>query len=265
MMMMIDKTALMEHVNDREQQMVLRKVMDMLERVVKYYSIEYTDFLDPYQRKLCYSIINRFKDLSFFEEGGLENAEKKSIILYPAYLSRNEIESPIHVLRVDGSFKFRKVTHRDYLGAIMSLGIKREKIGDILIHENYGNIVTFKEIADCIKYNLNMINKESVSITEVVATELVEVEEEFVEKVLITFSFRLDVFVSAICNLSREKSSSLIKNGYVRVNWQTIDLVSKEVHVDDLISIRGYGRTKISKVLGKTNKNRNRVLVKIIR
>lgn len=263
--MAIDKTALIEHIKDKDQHLVLRKVLDMLERVIEYYSIEHTDFLDPYQRKLCYSFLNRFQDVSFIEEGGLENAERKSIILYPSYINRNEIESPIQVLRIDGSFKFRELTHRDFLGAVMSLGIKRDKIGDILIHKNYGNIITFKEIADCIKYNLDMINKEPVSITEAEAFELIEVEEEFTEKSLTISSFRLDVFVSAVCNLSREKSSSLIKNGYVKVNWQTIDSISKEVHEYDMISIRGFGRTKISNILGKTKKDRYKVVVKIIK
>lgn len=263
--MAIDKTMLIDHVKDKDQHLVLRKVLDMLERVVEYYSIEHTDFLDPYQRKLCYSFLNRFQEVSFAEEGGLENAERKSIILYPSYMSRNEIESPIQALKINGGFKFRELTHRDYLGAIMSLGIKRDKIGDILIHKNYGNIITFKEITDCIKYNLDMINKEPVSFTEVEVSELIEVEEEFIEKSLTLASFRLDVFVSAICNLSREKSSLLIKNGYVKVNWQTIDSISKEVHEDDMISIRGFGRAKISNFTGKTKKDRNKIIVKIIK
>ncbi len=263
--MTIDKIALIEHIKDKSQLLIIRKVLDKLERVVENYSIEYTDFLDPYQRRLCYTFINRFQEVSFFEDGGLENSERKSIIIYPSYMEKSDVISPIQALRIDGSFKFRELTHRDYLGAIMSLGIKREKIGDVLIHKDYGNIITFMEIADYIKYNLEMINREPVSITEIETFELIEVEEEFVEKSLTLSSFRLDVFVSSICNLSREKSSSLIKNGYVKVNWQIIDSVSKEVHEDDMISIRGFGRTKLSLILGKTKKDRNKVVVKIIK
>ena len=49
------------------------------------------------------------------------------------------------------------------------------------------------------------------------------------------------------------------------MNWQTIDLVSKEVHENDMISIRGFGRTKVSMILGKTKKDRYKVVVKIIK
>ncbi|SCG83526.1 putative RNA-binding protein ylmH [Proteiniborus sp. DW1] len=263
--MTMDKNALIEHIKDKNQHLTMRRVLDKLERVVGKYSIEFTDFLDPYQRKLCYSFINRFQEVSFFEDGGLENSERKSIIIFPSYMDRSDVLSPIQALRIDGSFKFRELTHRDYLGAIMSLGIKREKIGDILIHKDYGNIITFKEIADYIKFNLDMINREPVVITEVESFELEEAQDDFIEKSLTLSSFRLDVFVSAICNLSREKSSSLIKNGYVKVNWQTIDLISKEVHENDMISIRGFGRTKVSMILGKTRKDRYKVVVKIIK
>ena len=180
--MTIDKNALIEHIKDKTQHLNMRRVLDKLERVIEKYTIEYTDFLDPYQRKLCYSFINRFQEISFFEDGGLENSERKSIIMFPSYMTRSDVVSPIQALRVDGSFKFRELTHRDYLGAIMSLGIKREKIGDILIHKDYGNIITFKEIADYIRYNLDIINREPVAISEVESFELIEVEDDFVRK-----------------------------------------------------------------------------------
>lgn len=263
--MAIDSTALIEHIKDKDQHLVLRRVIDKLERVVENYSIEYTDFLDPYQRKLCHSFINRFREISSFEEGGLANSERKSILMYPIYMNKNDIEIPIKALRIDGSFKFKELSHRDYLGALMNLGIKREKIGDILIHKNYGNIIILKEITDYIKYNLKMINKESVLVTEVDISELAEIEEEYVEKNITLSSFRLDVFVSAICNLSREKSLSLIKSGYVKVNWQTIDIASKEIHESDMISIRGFGRIKVTQYLGKTKKDRNKFIVRIIK
>ncbi|SDZ16697.1 RNA-binding protein YlmH, contains S4-like domain [Proteiniborus ethanoligenes] len=262
--MNIDKNLLIEHIKDAEQLLVMRKVIDKLERVVSNHSVEYTDFLDPYQRKLCHSFLNKFHEVCYFEEGGLESAERKSIVIYPAYLEKNSIELPIIALRIDGSFKFRELNHRDYLGALMSLGIKREKIGDILIHKEYGNIVVLQEIAPYIKYNLEMINKEPITITEINTSQLIEVEEEYIEKNIIVPSFRLDAFVSAICNLSRDKSSSLVRNGYVKVNWQTIDTISKEVCEGDLLSIRGFGRTKIIGNLGKTKKDRIKVIVKII-
>lgn len=261
----IDKAELLEHIKDKDQCLVLRRAIDRLERVVENHSIEYTDFLDPYQRKLCHSFLNRFKEVSYFEEGGLENSERKSIVMYQSYMNKNDIEIPISALRISGNFKFKELGHRDYLGALMNLGIKREKTGDILIHKNYGDIIILKELTDYIKYNLEMINKEPVSITEIDISELVDVEEEYIERNIIVSSFRLDVFVSAICNISREKGLFLIKGEYVKVNWQTIGIASKEVYEGDMISIRGYGRIKINKILGKTKKGRNNVSIKIIK
>lgn len=261
--MIIDKASLIDHINDKEQHLLLRRAIDKLERTLTHFSIEYTDFLDPYQIELCSSIINRFREVSYFEEGGLKCSERKSIIMYPSYLNVEDIEIPVKALRIDGSFKFKELSHRDYLGALMNLGIKREKIGDILIHKTYGNIVTLSELADYIKYNLNTIGREPVSVTEIDISELVEVEEEYIEKIIILSSFRLDVFVSAICNLSREKSLSYIKNGYVKVNWKTIYTASKEINESDMISIRGFGRIRVAQNLGKTKKDRNKILIRI--
>lgn len=262
--MKLDKSKYIEHINDEDQILTLRKVLDKLERVLNNHSSEYTDFLDPYQRKLCYTFLNRFNDVEFFEEGGYTEAERKSIIIYPSYRSRDEIQNSVSAVRINGNFKFTDLNHRDYLGAVMALGIKREKIGDILIHDDYGQIVLHNEILDFLKYNLESIGKESIKVKEIDLKEVSMSTVEYKEFYSTVSSLRLDAILSSAYNLSRAMSSSYIKSSRVKVNWQPIDQSAYEVMEGDLISTKGFGRMKLHKVTGTTRKGRVKVLIRII-
>lgn len=73
-------------------------------------------------------------------DGGYDNAERKVIFIYPYYMEYEDIECPLEIVQVEGNFKFKEISHKDYLGAILNLGIVREKIGDIIIHENFAKL-----------------------------------------------------------------------------------------------------------------------------
>ncbi|MTI47755.1 RNA-binding protein [Sporosalibacterium faouarense] len=263
--MILDKSKCIEHINDEEQILPLRKVLDKLEQVIRNHTIEYTDFLDPYQRKLCYSFLNRIHDISYHEEGGYHDAERKSIILFPDYREMRDINNPISAVRVDGKFKFTDLNHRDYLGAIMALGVKREKIGDILIHQDFGQIVLHDEILDYIKYNLESIGKESVEIKEIELCDVIKGDVDYKEISSTVSSLRLDAVISSAYNMSRSSSSSYINKSRVKVNWQPIDQVSFEVNEGDMISIKGFGRMVLHRVKGTTRKGRRKLLIRILK
>lgn len=263
--MIVDKGKYIEHIRDEEQILTMRKVLDKVEKVVDFHTEEHTDFLDPYQRKLCHSFLNKFIDISYHEEGGYIEAERKSIIIYPSYKSQYDISNYVAAIRINGNFKFSNLSHRDYLGAILSLGIKREKIGDILIHEDFGQIVLNREILDYISYNFNSIGRESIEVEEIDLRDIVRGKEHYDEIVSTVPSLRLDAILSAGYNMSRTKSSSFIKSSKIKVNWQPISQSSHEVSEDDLISAKGFGRMRVHRVEGKSRKGRIRIVIRIIK
>lgn len=243
----------------------MRKVLDKIEKVIKCHGEEYTDFLDPYQRKLCYSFLNRFLDISYHEEGGYSEAERKSVIIYPSYKSQYEIDSSVAAISIRGNFKFSNLSHRDYLGAILALGIKREKIGDILIHEDFGQIVLHREILDYILYNFSNIGKETIEVNQINLSDIVQGKESYDETITTVSSLRLDAVLSAGYNLPRTKSASYIKNSRIKVNWQPIVQPSYEVNESDLISAKGLGRMRLHKIEGKSRKGRIRIIIRKIK
>ncbi len=260
--MLGDRTKYIEHIVDKEQLMVMRKILDKAELVLKYHELEYTDFLDPYQRELAYSILNRI-DVAYHSEGGILEAERKSIVIFPDYMTIETIDNPIRAILITGNFKFNSLSHRDYLGAILGLGVKREKVGDILISEDSAYVVVHKDLADFFVYNLKTIGKESVSVEEVSLADIVIPEEEFDDLSLIVSSLRLDSVISGACNMSRSKSAVLIGQGKVKVNFRVIENVSLELKEGDVLSVRKFGRMKLVEMTGKSKKGKEKIKVRV--
>ncbi|MDO5708231.1 MAG: YlmH/Sll1252 family protein [Andreesenia angusta] len=256
--MYLDSEFYLKHINDDEQIEVLKKIIDKINIVLKDYTLEYTDFLDPYQRRLAESILNRIDGIDYSYEGGIEEAERKSIIIYPDYLDYDRKDSPIKVLKISGNFKFNRSSHGDYLGSIMGLGIKRDKLGDIFPFENRAYIVISRDISDYIIMNLDKIGKETVKVEQVEFKDIEYSELEFERKIVSISSNRLDNFLSEVFNLSRKKATSLIESKRVKVDFQFIDNKAHRVESNSLLSVRGFGRAKVLECIGESRKGKLR-------
>lgn len=164
---------------------------------------------------------------------------------------------PVHAV----TFSFRKgvvISHRDFLGAILGLGLQRSAVGDILVAEDYAIVFCTEESAELI-LGLEKIGKVGVNATNGVLRELPKAE--FSRIVKSVSSLRLDCIVCACTNISREKSASLIKSGQVSADFSVCLGVSAIQRVGSVISIRGYGRYRLSEIIGETKKGRMRVAI----
>lgn len=176
-----------------------------------------------------------------------------------AYLSKNiinDVDFNIDVLEVSYNTKFYELNHSQVLGSLMGLGISRDCIGDIIVSKNI-YIIVISEMSTFVINNLNKIDKASINIQKVDANiiETINVDKYVSENIIIS-SMRLDVIVSSITNLSREKVKEFINLKNVKVNGiitTSIDYITK---TDDLISIRKFGRTVIKEIVKKTKKDR---------
>lgn len=259
--MKLDREFYTSHIKDNEKLVEMRKLLDKIENVLNNYTIESTDFLDPYERYLAKSILNRF-ELNYIEVGGLESAERKLFMIFPQYMDKYDLEDNLSYIRIKGDLE--ELSHKDYLGAILNLGIKRTKIGDILIHKSFGDIIVKKEIGNFILLNLEKISNKNVKLEEIEAKELYEPEESYKEVSRFLTSLRIDVFLSSVYNLSRQDSQNIIKSGNVKINWEPIDKPSREIKVEDIISTRGHGRAKLISIDGLSRKGRYSSTIRIL-
>lgn len=250
----IDKEKYVSHIQDNERLMEMRRLLDKIENVINNHRVESTDFLDPYSIRLGKSILNRFVDIDYLEQGGIEGLERQIITIYPDYYYLQEDDLSITALRLKGEFE--KLSHKDFLGSILGLGINRSKVGDILIHEEYVDVIVKKEISDFILFNLERVGNNNVRVEEIDLSELAPGEKSYKDIQRTLSSYRLDVYISGGYNLSRQESTALIRAGNVKVNWEPIDKTSKELEIGDVVSIRGYGRSIFHSVEGLSKKGR---------
>lgn len=260
--MKIDREKYISHIQDNSRLMEMRQILDKIEMVMNNHLVESTDFLDPYSRLLAKSIINQFLEVNYLEQGGLKESERQIITIHPDYYYLGDRDLNIVALRLRGNFE--NLSHRDFLGSILGLGINRSKIGDILLHDDFTDIILKKEILNFIQFNLDKVGNNNISIEEISLQEIVPGKIYYKEIQKTLSSNRLDVYISGAYNLSRQESTKLVKSGNVRVNWEPINKISKELEIGDIISIRGYGRSVLHSIDGLSKKGKIKSKIRIL-
>lgn len=260
----MDKLRLTNHIKDIELKNKMFRVIDKANNCIKNYEVKQTEFLNPYEIRNAVAILNSESDIKYTIDGGYANSERSSIFIYPYYMEYTDIEDGLKFIQIEGNFKFKSISHKDYLGAILNLGIKREKIGDIIIHENFCQAIVSSDICDFIIMNLTKVSRNNVSVKEVSKKEIIETVQNYKEIAFTVSSDRLDCIISGLYNISRQDSAKYINGERVYVNYEKITNTSKEVKDDALISVRGKGRAVVTKVGELTKKGRIKVQAKLI-
>jgi len=191
-----------------------------------------------------------------FTNGIFPEAERKLI----AFSSDTIDEYPIELLKVSVKSDFNKLSHGDYLGALMALGIKREKFGDLIIDEKSCYFPVVNIISEFVLSNLISIGKSPCTV-EKVDSEVPLPSFKFEEMLVLSSSLRLDCIISALCGLSRNDSLALISRGKVLLNYLEAKEKALNLPYPSILSIRGYGKFKILSQAGLTAKGRYKINV----
>ena len=188
-----------------------------------------------------------------------ENSERVRAFFVPEYIEEVNYSEYIIVLKAE--FSFKKLSHRDFLGSLLSLGIDRKCIGDILVFEKEAYFFVTKDISKFIITNLTKVGNVGIKISEVNFDEVPKLEPKFKEINFTVSSLRLDSIVAGAIKESREKASGYIKNGLVLLNYIECMDISKEVKENDIFSVKGCGKFVLSEIGGKSR--REKVFVKV--
>jgi RNA-binding protein YlmH len=220
----------------------------------------YSDFLNMHEQTILYSEMKYGYTLC----GGYEDAERKIVCFGDENDFGYAPQPPVSILLVAPlSEKFSDdLTHRDFLGSILGLGIKRETIGDIIISNNKGYVICLDSIAQYIIDNLTKVRHTSV-YCEKCDSLPTDALPQPTEKTVIVSSLRLDGIISGVYNLSRSKSSALIDGERVFINGKLTTNNSAPLKEEDIISVRGQGRFRFKEISGDTRKGRIRILCEV--
>lgn len=233
--------------------------------------VVYTDFLGLAEQDLFFRNLHQFPPVSYSCYGGKEEAERYCICFdgsMDSFSLRKTVAAepqnfPIICIRITPSaFKFSEVlTHRDYLGAILHLGIARTKIGDIYVKEKEAYVFCIASIADFLCRELITVKHTAVH-TEIVLPEADLLKNVFKEISGTVASMRLDAFLPLAFQSSRSSLVSYIEGGKTYINGRLATKSGEILVPGDIVSVRGMGRFQITDINQRTRKGRISVTIK---
>ncbi len=260
---MLNKEKILEkvRVNADSKQIAIR-IIDLASQVLKKHEPAFSDFMSPQDQDVASRVLSQIPDLQHMFFGGYDDAEYMMLGLFPDWMVYDTSDFPISI--VDVTLK-EAVDHREVLGSVLGLGIKREKIGDLVIYDQIVQIVSETAMADFVSMHLTRIGRHKAS-SEVKSIVFISPKEPEYESFSTTVkSLRLDSIIAAGFNISRGKASDLIRQERVKVNYRYTTSVSIKLNPGDLISVRGKGRIVYAGDEGTTRKERIRVELKRVK
>lgn len=250
-----------------EERLLIAKLTDKIKECKTKNKIVNTEFLNMHQKNIVQKELNRLKEKTYIFFGGYENANFEVLIIYPpkfpADIVNDNIKNIIKAIRIKLPKELvGKYKHRNYLSAVMIQGLERERIGDIVVHDDQAYIVVLKENAEYLKNSLQNLTRFKKSIIDVVDYIDIKIKpQEFEEFNIKVASNRVDAIVAEIAKTSRNKSEQYIDDKRVSINYQEETKYTRTVKENDIIVIRGKGKFIIDKIGEKNQKGR--LIIKI--
>lgn len=252
-------------IESSEHKTKLNRFCDQIERVIKQHATVFTYFVSPDILGDFFQVLDRVRDVRYTIFGGYEDAEYVIIALHPDYIETILPEEfPIKLLVIEAGKQQSDIEHRDVLGSMMGLGFSRERMGDIVLLEDRAQLLILDEMGDYALSSLERVGRTKVTIREESLDSFIEKPVTYVDISTTVKSVRIDAVLGSAFGLSRGKAAELIKAKKVKLNYRPQTSVSKELHENDLISVRGQGRFILSEILDKTKKDRIKILIKKI-
>lgn len=257
----MSRKEIYEHFHPDEKVFVDR-AWEWVERAAERHEIRRTDFLDPRQAHILFTLVNRHPDVSIRLDGGSAEAERKRAVIGPDYRPLDDEDIGIAVLAIDADDRrVSDLDHGDYLGALLSLGMKRDKIGDLHVREDGCHVLIAEEIGPFLAGQLKQVHRLDVSTSLLPMSALREVVPTIEEMTLSVASLRLDGIASDVFRMSRSKILLPIRAGRCRVNWKTEENPATSLREGDVVSLKGFGRFRLLEVAGVSKSGRTRVRI----
>lgn len=248
--------------NDKDTILLKKRFLDLQKAANMRNIPTFSDFLNGYELDILYSNPQELPCGSFETFGGHEFSERQMAVFLPDALFF-DFTYPIQVLEIKPVLKkfADELNHRDFLGAIMNLGIERSKIGDILIDDGKAYVFCCEHIGPYICDNLYKIRHTQVQVM-VSGYEELHIEPKFTEVTGSVSSIRLDSVLALAFNQSRSSLTGFIQGGKVFVNDRLVTSNGHPLKEQDRITLRGHGKFILDSIGGLSKKGKTYVTIK---
>lgn len=240
----------------KEELMLQKRLIELSKLAYQRGIVTYSDFLNLNELNILHTMPKNELYTSYKVFGGYDFSERQMVAFLPDALCY-EYFYPISVLKISPLQKkfAESLSHRDYLGAILNLGIERSKIGDILVQDNSAILFIHQSLETFVQEELRRIKHTSVMAEPENFAEI-SYKPKTEEKKGTVSSLRLDSLMALAFSSSRTKLVSYIENGKVFVNGKLITSNGYQIKEEDIISVRGLGRFQFKEMLSQTKKGR---------
>ena len=254
------------------------RVLDAIEKHQKGI-VATLSFLTPGERKRAERILRAAGVLGqAWSFGGYPDAERASLFLLPEYLTDclgaplaecdssevcallgEELNDAVCAVRIKGS-GFRTLSHRDFLGSILGLGIARDALGDVAVQDAHTAVVFGpRALVQFLLNSLERVGADAVRVSEYVLDENFTDGRHYQPVNDTVASARLDCVVAALCSLSRDAAQTAVRTGLVEVDFEVEERTDLILVPPTTVSVRGYGRFILRSFDGQTRKGRLRL------
>lgn len=218
-------------------------------------ALVFSDFIDPETLHIAQTVLDGSPKLQSF--GGYEDAEYRQVCMTDSDVDVDAY--PIALIEISYREKFGALSHRDVLGALMSMGLSRQKFGDIFVDSGTAYVFVGEDMADYVCQQLSKIKRQGVRTRIVPIAQFKMPDKGLVDTAFTAASLRLDVIVAAAFKLSRAQAVSSIKAGQVKCNYSVETSVNRMLEAGDLLSVRKKGRFYLDDVGGKSKKGKIKI------
>lgn len=228
---------------DPDERVALARVLDCAEAAEKRGVPAHTAFLTPHLRLLA----GQIAPAALFC-GGYPDAERTEAVFLPDWADPAEAESYAETAVVRALRRDRgdtPPTHRDYLGALLGLGLRREVLGDLLVRPEGCDMIVCEGVADFIRDNLASAGRSPLDLSVIPREDLIVPEQAFTERRDTVASLRLDGVTAAAFSLSRGRAAEAVAAGKVSVNGVPCEKADREIADGDTVSLRGAGKCRV--------------------
>lgn len=265
---MIDKKSkieILENIKDKDVKITVSNILDKAIRFEKINSPYCSNFFNLRELEIIQKVLGHFK-INYKVFCPNNCVEKKNIAFIPEYLSNDNKVFINHISCIKIIAKTKvKLLHKDYMGAIYSLGVKREFIGDIIVKENFAYFFCMKSVEEFFLLNLNSASKYEVKleVVDLFSDEVKLLSVNMVEKECIIPSFRIDALLSEVYNLSRNETKEKIVKGDLFINDKNIFYPNTIINFNDVVSFKKCGKLKVGEVIRNTKSGN--IVIKIFK
>lgn len=239
-------------------ELIISRINDWITKARNDYYAVASGFLDSHEQSVVKRIANSdaSKGVTLTLYGGFEDAERRILVCTPEDWYTDDFSEYLNVLRIAVSSGSKVLTHRDYLGSILGLGIERSLIGDILVRNDGADIIISADIVDFLLREYTQVGRFDIKSELLPILELAIPEQRTVHIRDTVPSLRLDCVISSAFKVSRTNASTCIKQGLVSVNHAQQTKIDAKVDEGSTLVLKGKGKAILKEVGGESKKGR---------